>query len=110
MAEPTVVIDEGFSKKSGAFPTGKGETYCVAVTKGALKLFLAGQGKTNTGVSLPASLESPADTVTVEADVRFELAYGKGEGGYGLRWCRATPTTGWSGPRAWAKTRTRKSS
>jgi len=79
------VIDEDFSKKSGAFPTGNGETYNVAVTKGARQLFLAGQGKTNTGVTIPATLESPADTVTIEADVRFELAYGKGDGGYGLR-------------------------
>jgi len=87
-AELSAVIEEDFSKKSGAFPTGEGDTYRVTIQDGALHMFLAGQGQTNTGISLPAELPAPADTVTITADVDFQLAYGIGYGGYGLR-CRA---------------------
>jgi hypothetical protein len=83
--ELNVVIEEDFSKKSVAFATGEAKNYSALIQDGALEMFVAGLGNDANSIYSPAKLPSPSSAVSIQADAEFQLAYGEGSGGYGLR-------------------------
>ena len=82
-----VLFQDHFNGKSTYWPTGKNKGfYDVAVAKGRLGVFVNGRGmEENNFVNLPHELDTPAESLAIDAVLDFDRAYAEGFGGQGIR-------------------------